>query len=190
MSDGEPGDDTDAGGSAGTDADDAGGAYGGVLGAVPFAWRHSDSWVFRSYVAVGGLVAAATTAIVALGLVSLLGQTAAAAGGTFTFSRALYLLVGLAVVAPLLAPLLLVARAHRLGHGRPGYDRALGAAGYLVVLALYVALVMTTPPELQERVRGPLAGVVRALYRADPALAGVPLALAAGAVWAVHRRYR
>ncbi|MFB6217798.1 MAG: hypothetical protein ABEH77_01245 [Halobacteriaceae archaeon] len=164
--------------------------YRGALGAFPYAVRASDSWLFRSYAVVGGLVAAFAAAVFAFGLVGLLGSTAGVTGGTFALSRAFFVVVALLVVAPLVAPVLLVARRHRLGYGRPGYDRALAAAGYLFVVALYAALVVTTPPGLREPPSGVLAPLVRALYAADPALAALPLAVGAASVVIAHRRYR
>lgn len=163
--------------------------YGGVFGAVPFAVRTSGSWLFRSYAVVGGVVAAFAAVIFLLGVVGLLSSTAGG-GGTVALSRAFFVVVAVLVVGPLLAPVLLVARRHRTGYGRPGYDRALGTAGYLFVVGLYVGLVMTIPPEFREPAGGVLAPVVEALYAADPALAALPPVVGAVSVWVAHRHYR
>jgi hypothetical protein len=176
--------------------------YGGVIGAFPYAMRRSDSWLFRSYVAVAALVAAVTTLIVAAGVVVLIAGTATVRGGTFTFSRSLYVVVGLFVVAPVVAPVLLVARRHRrggaaaaaaAGTGADRYDLALGAAGYLFVLALYVGLVVTVPPAQQTPPTGvlaPLAPVVDVLYALPAAYGVVPPLVAAALIVAVHRLVR
>jgi hypothetical protein len=166
------------------------GTYRGLFGAFPYALRASDSRLLRSYVVVGGVISALVVLIAVTGLVTVMAATAGSAGGTFVLSRAFYLVVMLLVLLPLVAPVLLVARRHRVGFGRAGYDRALAATGYLFVLALYVALVITMPTSFQEPVSGALAPVVNALYEADPLLAAVPLAVGTGTVWAAHRRYR
>jgi hypothetical protein len=169
--------------------------YGGVLGAFPYAIRRSDSWLFRSYAAVAALVAAVTTLIVASGVVVLVAETAAVRGGTFTFSRSLYVVVGLFVVAPVVAPVLLVARRHRRGGDAGGtpYDLALGAAGYLFVLSLYAGLVVTVPPTQQPPPTGvlaPLSPVVRLLYDLPQVYGVVPPLLGAVLIVAVHRLVR
>lgn len=164
-------------------------SYRGVLGAVPYAVRASDSWLFRVYAVVGSLAAAVAAVLTALGLVVLVAATAGAAGGAFTLSRTFYVVVGLLVVVPLLAPVLLVARRHRRDRSvDPRYDPALGAAGFLFLATLYLGLVATVPPAQQQPASGVLSPLVRALY-SMPAIYGlVPPALAAGLIYAVHRR--
>lgn len=168
------------------DADDR--SYGGVLGAFPFAARASDSTLFRSYVALGGLVALLVTLLFVTGLVVLLGATVGASGGTFSFSRAFFVVVGLAVVAPILAPVLFVARRHRRGEGDRRFDATLGALGYAFVGSLYVGLVVSAPPAHQTPVSGAIAPVVTLLYSL-PQAAGIapPLAVAL-ATWLAARR--
>jgi uncharacterized membrane protein YuzA (DUF378 family) len=163
------------------------GGYRGLPGAFPYALRRSDSWLFRSYAVVGGVAAALVALLVALGLVVLLAATASARGGTLTLSRSFYVLVGLAVVAPLVAPVLLAARRHRRGDGDAGYDAAVGAAGYLVLGSLYVGLVATVPESQQADPAGALAPLVRALYDLPPASGAVPPAVATGLLALVHR---
>lgn len=166
-------------------------AYGGVFGAIPYAFRASSSWLLRSYVVAGGLLAALASVLMVLALVVLLGATASTAGGTLTLSRAFYVVVALSVVGPLLAPILLVARRHRLGRTTGNrYDAALALAGYLFVLALYVGLVISVPARFREPTGGALAPVVEVLY-ALPGLAGLaPPTLAAVSILLVHRALR
>lgn len=143
-------------------------AYGGVFGAFPFALRASDSLLFRSYVVVGGLAILFTSLLVVMGLVQLMGRTAAVAGGTFTFSRAFFVLVGLLAVAPMLAPVLLVARRRRRGTvASARHDAAFGLLGYLAVLSLYLGLVVSAPDPLE-----PDGGGVVGLLNALPDAAG------------------
>lgn len=174
--------------------------YNGLPGAFPYAFRASGSWLFRSYAVVSAVAAAAIGLLVALGLVVLIARTAAVEGGSLTLSRSFYVVVGLFVVAPVLAPTLLVARRHRRGNARPGdrYDLALALAGYLFLLSLYVGLVIAVPPELRAAPRPfsvPVVGVetvalvpvVEFLYGL-PAPAGiVPPVVAAALIGVAHR---
>jgi hypothetical protein len=166
-------------------------AYRGVLGAIPYAVRASDSWFFRLYAVVGTLFAAAIGAVVAMALIVWMAETAGIEGGTFAFSRSLFVVVGFAAVAPLLAPTLLVARRHRRGDPvHPLYDQALAAAGSLFLAALYLGLLASVPPEQREPVSGALAPAVEALY-ALPGASGIAFpVLAAALLVATHRRLR
>jgi uncharacterized membrane protein YuzA (DUF378 family) len=166
-------------------------SYRGVFGAFPYAFRQSDSLLFRSYVLVGALAALAVTVLFGAALVVLIAQTAAIEGGSLTLSRAFYVVVGLFVVAPLVAPVLLVARRHRRAEGDDArYDLALSLAGYLFVASLYVGLVVTVPADQQTTPPAAVAPVVEALY-ALPQLAGiVPPLLAAAVIVLTHRLLR
>jgi hypothetical protein len=164
--------------------------YGGALGAFPYAVRASDSWALRTYAVVAALAALATVALFVFSLVGIVATTANQTASV-TIVRAFVLVLMLGVLAPTVAPVLLVARRHRLGlpaHHR--YDAALAASGFAFLASLYVGLVVSTPPAMQQSVSGPLAPVVEGLY-ALPALAGVipPLSAAAG-IWLAHRTLR
>ena len=162
-------------------------AYRGVIGAFPYAARASESWLFRSYAVVSVLVGGGLGLLFAFGLVVLVAQTAAVTGGSLTLSRAFYVVVGLCLVLPVVAPTLLVARRHRRGGSTQRYDAALAAAGYLLVVSLYVGLVITVPPAQQAAPTGAFAPVVAALYALPPVAAlGPPLAGVA-AIVAAHR---
>lgn len=172
--------------------------YGGVPGAVPFAFRRSDSYLFKSYAVVGTLAAAFVGLLFVFGVVVSLGQTGGR-GGMLSFSRSFVLLVGVVLVGPLLAPTLLVARRHRRGtdHDRR-YDVAMAVGGYLFLIAVYAAAIASMPEcfsldgELVCRPPpdGVAAPVVAALY-ALPQRAS-PLIPVAGAVsiGALHRLFR
>jgi uncharacterized membrane protein YuzA (DUF378 family) len=194
--DGEGGDAEAGGGAASPDggvATEAGEperTYGGLFGAYPYAFRQSDSRLFRSYVVVGGLLAGLVVLFFLTALVTLIANTVGTAGGTFTFVRAFYIVVGLAVVAPLAAPVLLVARRHRRAGSDATYDGALAASGYLFVLALYLALVVSAPPGAREPAAGPLAPVIEFLYGLPPAAGAVPPLVAVGLGYLLHRHYR
>jgi hypothetical protein len=163
-------------------------SYRGVLGAIPYAIRRTESWTMRIYGVVGGLAAAFVAVVVTLALVVWMGETAGIRGGTFTFSRSLYVVGGFLAVAPLLAPILFVARRHRLDDPvAAGYDRRLGLAGFGFLGSLYLALVISAPADLRDPTESALVG---ALYALPPVVAIVPPVLAAAAVFWIGFRLR
>lgn len=165
-------------------------SYSGAVGAFPYAFRESESWLLRSYVVVGGLLAALVAVLFGAALVVVVAQTAGVGGGTGTFVRAFFLTVGLVLVAPLLAPVLLVARRHRRAGSDRRYDGALAVAGYLFVGSLYLAAVVSTPETQRESVAGALGPVVATLY-GIPRIASVPLLVGAAAlIGLAHWRFR
>ena len=164
------------------------GTYRGLPGALRFSFRRSDSRVFKSYVIIGGLVAAFIAILLLFGLVGVVAETLGASE-LVTPVRSFYLLIGILLVAPILAPVLLVARRHRRATSTPEYDARLALGGYLFIGAVYVGLVISTPPGQQVQVEGPHGPVVSVLY-GIPAILGLlpPIAAAVG-IWAIHRRY-
>lgn len=152
-------------------------AYGGLPGAYVYAFRRSGSALFRAYVLLGGGLAALVAVLFGIALIVTVANSlgAAAGSGTFSFVRAFVLFVGLLVVFPLVAPVVLVARRHRRGGSTVAYDRALAAGGFAVAAGLYLAAVLSRPAGL--------FGLPRITGLAPPALA-------AAAVYALHRRYR
>jgi len=162
-------------------------SYNGLPGAFPYAVRSSESLVFKLYVGIALLLTVLIGLIFTFGLIGVLAGSTGVRGGTFTFSRTFFMLVGLLVVAPLLAPVLLVARRHRRTTSSVAYDRGLALAALGFVASLYVGLVVSVPPDLQEPTS---SGVVQALYGL-PQLAGlVPPLLAVGLMYVVHRVLR
>lgn len=178
-----------AGHAGGADpGEDPDATYGGLLGAIRYAYRTSESRLVRTYVVVGTLLAALVVVLFVQALVVLLGGSVGITGGTFTFSRAFFVVVALAVVGPLLAPIISIARRHRRGAPDERTDRTLAALGFLYVLALYVTLVISAPPALREPVDGTIAPVIETLYALPPYAGVVPPAAIAAAMWIVHRR--
>jgi hypothetical protein len=177
-----------ASGEAGSPPDEDG--YGGVFGAYPYAFRRSESWLFRAYVVLGGFLAFALAFGFGLALVVQVANTLGGPGGSFTFSRALFILVGLLVVAPVMAPVLFVARHHRRVGGDVRYDRLLAGSGFLFVFTVYLAVLATTPADQQEVPPAAVAPVVEFLY-ALPWWAGLcfPVGAAVGMVL-LHRYAR
>ncbi|MDS0278549.1 hypothetical protein NDI85_12145 [Halomicroarcula sp. S1AR25-4] len=163
------------------------GSYDGLPGAFVYAVRTSESWLFKGYVLLALLLTVAIALVFVFGLISILAQTSTVRGGTFTFSRSFFLFVGLLVVAPLLAPVLLVARRHRRSASSVTYDRGLALSALLFVASLYVGLVISVPSQLQEPTGSAL---VAALYGL-PQIAGLaPPLVAVGVMYVVHRLLR
>lgn len=170
--------------------------YAGVLGAFPYAYRQSDSRLFRVYVVVGGLLAAALAAFFTFALVVSVASTTGIGGGTITFVRSIFVLLGFLVVAPLVAPVLFVARHHRREGSDARYDAALAASGACYVASLYLGAVASMPAEFEldgevttrPAPSGATAPLVEALYAMPEVLSWtIPLAGAA-VVYLVHRR--
>jgi hypothetical protein len=172
--------------------------YRGVFGAFPYAFRRSDSWLFRSYVVVGGLAAAIVALAFTLSLIRVFGATAGLKGGSLTLSRSFVVVVGLLAVAPLVAPVLLVARAHRREERKSTrYDPLLALGGYCFLLSLYLMAIAAMPESFvldgETVTRPPPSGLfaplVGALYSMPPISALIlPLVPAAFIVY-VHRRF-
>lgn len=150
----------------------AGGGYRGVIGAFPYAWRTSVSWGFRAYVVVAAIIVIGVTVVIAGGVMQLL-ASAGRSGGVGAFVRAFYILVGAAIVVPVVVPVLVVARRHRMG-GRVsrGTERVLAGAGVAFILSVYLGLVASTPPANQEQLTG-WVGVVAAWLYGLPRFMGV-----------------
>jgi hypothetical protein len=188
--------------SASADAADTGGAsddYGGLFGAFPYAFRHSDSRLFRLYVVVGGLLAAVLSLAFTIAFVLAISQSVGlATGGLSSFVRAFVVFVGFLVVTPLVAPVLFVARHHRRVDNDRAYDRALAVAGFAFALSLYLAVVASMPPEFVldgETVARPapsglFAPVVAVLYAIPPVAAPLVPTVVAVAGYLVHRAMR
>jgi hypothetical protein len=158
--------------------------YNGLPGVFPYAIRQSESLLFKLYVVVALLLTVAIGLVFVFGLIGVLAVSAGAQGGTFTFSRTFFLFVGVLVVAPLLAPVLLVARRHRRTASSLAYDRGMALSALAFVLSLYLALVISAPAELREPTESAIIGALYAL----PRLAGLaPPLLAVGLMYAVHR---
>jgi len=162
--------------------------YRGLIGAVPYAFRRSSSRLFKLYVVIGTLAAVGIAVVVLSGLVVLLGETAESPGGALTLSRSLYVLIGLFLAGPLLAPTLYVARRHRRSiEVSDRYDSMLAVTGFVFLFSLYVGLVITVQPVQQEVVTGVHAPIIGFLY-ALPQVAGVvPPTIAGIVIYIAHK---
>lgn len=173
-------------------------AYSGVFGAVPYAFRRSDSRLFRAYAVLGGLLAGLLAVFFTFALVVSIASTADLSGGTVTFVRSVFVFLGFLVTAPLLAPILFVARHHRRAGSDPRYDTALAASGAGYFVTLYLGAVASMPAEFtidgevatRPAPSGVTAPLVEALYAMPEPLSWLlPLAGAVG-IYLVHRRFR
>lgn len=166
-------------------------SYSGAITAFPYAFRASDSRLFKLYVLVGGLLALGGTVLFGLGTVALLGSIAGVPAGVFTFQPALYLLVWLFIIAPIVAPILLVARQHRLQGGTIDYDRWIGLVGFIFILALYCGALIVAPAGQRGAVHsGLFAPIIRFLYGLPWEVGAIPPLLVILLMVSVHRLYK
>jgi len=158
------------------------GSYRGLPGAVLYAYRNAGSRLFRSFVVVGAVVSLLLLFLFASGLVALIADTASARGGRFTVLRAFYVVVLLGLVAPVLAPILVVARRRRRGSADGGGERAIALAGYGYLFALYVGAGVVGAPDANEPAETGALGPVVAWLNGLPDAAGFVLPVVAALV--------
>lgn len=156
--------------------------YSGLFGAYPYAFRQSDSWLFRGYVAVSALVG------VYVGLLLVLSALSWVASPGLLGEKALLGVIGILVFVPLFAPVLIVARRHRLGLERVGADRALGLSGFAFLAAVVLALLISDP---SDHGGAGAVGAVFSVLDGLPATYGlVPPVVAALAIYLAVRHTR
>ena len=163
-------------------------AYSSVFGAFPYAYRNAESRLFRSYAIVGTLVALVAALAFVVSLMVTLRNTLGGGAGTFSFSRAFIIFVGLLVVGPLIAPMLSVAYRRRTGGGDATYEATIATTGYLFIASLYLGLLISAPAQYRTPVEGAADPLVDAIYGFDPIFAVVPPTVVAVAMYLVHRR--
>lgn len=165
-------------------------SYAGLFGSFRYSYGASESSVYKAYVFVSAALGIALTLLFTLALIGVIASTLGASE-TITLVRSFFVLVALLVIAPIIAPVLLVARRHRkrLGAGTT-YDAALAIGGYLFIGALYLGLAISVPPEHRESTTGALGAVVETLYGLPEALGLLPPVLAIVAIVLLHRRFR
>ncbi|ERG95479.1 hypothetical protein [Haloquadratum walsbyi] len=120
--------------------------YDGIIGAFSYAFRTSTSRLFKLYVLVSGIATTGIGIFIVIALVVLIGQTASIQGGSLTLSRAFYVVVGLFIVLPAVAPTLAIARRHRQGiTASKRLEAAVAVAGFVFLLSLYLGVVASMP---------------------------------------------
>lgn len=163
-------------------------SYSGAITAFPYAFKTSNSSAFKLYTVVGGLLVLGGLLLFVLGIIALLGRISGTPAGVLTFLPALYLLVWLFTVAPIAAPILLVARRHRLERGNSRYDRSIALAGFAFIVALYLGAIISTPAGQQATVQsGLIAPLIQFFYGLPRTVGVVPPLLAAAIMVAIHR---
>jgi len=145
--------------------------YSGLFGAYRYAFHQSDSLLFRGYVAVSAVVGAIVSLFLALGVISWV-----ASPGAFG-ETALLAVIGVLVLAPLFAPVLVVARRHRLD--RDGGGRVLAVAGTGFLASIVLALFVSDPDPDVGALPAPLDGVVTYVNSLPGTYGLVPPAVAA-----------
>ncbi|MEF8857715.1 MAG: hypothetical protein V5A38_02135 [Halolamina sp.] len=173
-----------------------GDGYRGLFGAFPYAFTRSESKLFKTYVVVGGLAAGLLALVFALAVVVVFGRTAGMQGGSLTLSRSFVALIGLLSVLPVVAPVLLVARARRKGEvGSPAYEPLLAVGGYAFLLSLYLVAIASMPETFvldgetmtRPQPSGVFAPVVAALYALPPIASPLIALVPVGVIAAVQR---
>lgn len=141
------------------------------------ALRHAvlgaEAWTLRSYAVVATLVGAFVSVLFLLAFPEWVLQTDA--GPLQRVGRAFLVLLGLGVVAAMLAPVLFVDRRRR--SGRPQRQLAFGLAGYAYLLSLYLALLASAPANARSEPQGAIAPIVELFYEL-PQGAGAAIVLA------------
>jgi hypothetical protein len=156
--------------------------YSGLFGAYRYAFRVSDSLLFRAYVAVSAFVGGYVSLLLVLGVIAwgaspgLLGE------------KALLGVIGVLILAPLFAPVLIAARRYRLGLDDSGADRLLALAGIGFLLSIGLALFVSDPAT--HSAPGPLNGLVAALDGLPQIYSLLPPIAATLGIYLVVRRTR
>jgi hypothetical protein len=156
--------------------------YSGLIGAYRYAFRQSDSILFRAYVAASAFVGAFVSLLLVLGVINWAGNA-----GQFG-ERALLSVIGVLILAPLFAPVLILARRYRFGIRSPGDDRLFALAGAGFLASIYLALFITDPNA--HSASGPLAGPVTVLDRLPRIYGLVPPVVAVLGIYLVVRYTR
>ncbi|SNZ17165.1 hypothetical protein SAMN06269185_2905 [Natronoarchaeum philippinense] len=183
---------TDGGATHGTDSDAASEdsrptSYSALRRALGRARRESDSRLLRSYVWVSALIGLLLVITVILALPVWIAQTIGHSALN-KISRGVLPVIVLGLLVPLFAPVVYAARNHRRGTATGRSDAALGVAGYLYVLSIYLALVISAPTEFQTEPTGALAPVIDVLYGL-PALSSVLAPILGALVIALVQRF-
>lgn len=157
-----------------------------VVGSFRRAFADSDSRLLKSYVLVSALVGGLLLLFLLLALPVWIFSTQ---GGSelSTFSRAFLLVFAVLLLVPLVAPVLSSARRHRRGAGSASADVRLALSGYLFVVSLYLALVISAPAQRRSAPPAAIAPVVEYLYSLPPLAGLAPPIVAALLVLVVHR---
>jgi hypothetical protein len=183
MGDAETGVEADA---PQTDADAETAESGSILlGSFRRVFAETDSWLLKSYVVVSAVLGGLIGLLLVLALPVWIFNTA---GGSelATFSRAFLVVGGALLLAVLAVPVVSAARRYARGSTDWRADYLLAVSGYLFVLSLYVALLISAPPDQRGTPPDLIAAVVEILYSLPAIYAVAPPLAAAALVVVVH----
>ena len=167
-------------------ANDEPGRRSVVLASFRETFRESDSRLLKSYVVVSALVGGLLAVVLLLALPVWIFNTVGASE-LGTFSRAFLVVGGVLMLAALAAPVLSAARRRRRGTESARADLMLALSGYAFILSLYVALLVSAPPDQRGVPPDAIAPVVEFLYSLPPTYAIAPPLVAVALLLAVHR---
>lgn len=156
--------------------------------------RTSESFLLRSYAVISALVGVFIVLLVVLGMPLWIAETEGQTALNM-IGRALLPLVGLAIIAPLAAPVLYASKNRRVVGGDRRADAALGLVGYLFVASVYLALVISAPADARGDPPALIAPLVEFFYGLPPLAGFAPPVAGAVAIvvvqrWALRRTKR
>lgn len=157
-----------------------------VVGSFRRAFAETDSWLLKFYVLLSVVLGGLIAVLLLLALPVWVFNTA---GGSelATFSRAFLIVGGVLLLVVLVAPVVSAGRRHARGTATRRGDYLLAVSGYLFVLSLYVALLVSAPPDQRGTPPDAIAPAVEFLYSLPAVYAVAPPLLAAALVAVAHR---
>lgn len=113
--------------------------YRGLVGAFVYAFRKTDSWVFRVYAILSAVVGLYIALLIGLAIVAW-------AGTTMAFGDQAFLaVIGIVLLVPLFTPVLVTARRLRQGTSTEHAAVLVSLAGYGFIASIILALLITDP---------------------------------------------
>jgi hypothetical protein len=157
-----------------------------LIGSFRRVFAETDSRLLQLYVLVSALLGGLVALLLLLALPVWIFNTA---GGSelATFSRAFLVVGGVLLLAVLAAPVVFSARRHARGTANWRTDYMLAVSGYLFVLSLYLALIVSAPPDQRGTPPAVVAPAVEFLYSLPATYAVTPPLLAALLIVVVHQ---
>lgn len=156
--------------------------YSGLVGAYGYALRQSGSWLFRTYVIASAALGVYIAMLLLLAVISWV-ATPVAFG-----ERAFLGVIGLLLLIPLFAPVLVTARRHRRGSDDPEADRWLALGGFAFAGSIVLALLISDPSPTA--VQGTFGPATAWLDRLPDSYGLGPPVVAAGLIAAIVRLTR
>lgn len=159
-----------------------------VVAAARSCLGRDRSLLLRAYTVVGLSLAVLTGVLIALALPTWIARTGGTSA-TLMLGQGLLVLAGLAVIAGFVLPILLAHRRLPDPGTAVARERAYGLLGGGYIVAIYLALLVSAPPEAREAPSGPLAPAIEVAYGLDPVYGVVPPLAVVVLVIALDRRF-